>query len=67
MLGSKQPLGQYMMGMKKPLGSILGTKKPMSNLPKQDTNIKQMNEQKKISGLERAIRKEGSMTLGQFA
>jgi len=66
MLGSKQPLGQYMMGLKKPLGSMLGHKQPMSHLPKQRVHSQQLNENKKSSGLERAMRKEGR-NLGQYA
>lgn len=67
MLGHKQPLGQYMMGLKKPLSYMLGGKSPMSHIPKQRAHTQQLNEQKKISGLERASRKEGYKTLGQFA
>lgn len=67
MLGHKQPLGQYMIGLKKPLSYMLGGKTPMSHIPKHIQHTKQLNEQKKSSGLERASRKEGYKTLGQFA
>jgi len=66
MLGSKQPLGQYMMGLKKPLSYMLGGKSPMSHLPKKHEAINKLNENKKSSGLERAMRKEGR-SLGQYA
>ena len=67
MLGSKQPLGKYMMGLKKPLNYMLGGKSPMSHLPKQGAHTQQLNENKKSSGLERAMRKEGGRNLGQYA
>jgi hypothetical protein len=67
MLGSKQPLGQYMMGLKKPLSYMLGGKSPMSHIQQKKDLTDQLNEQKKSSGLERAMRKEGSKTLGQYA
>ena len=66
MLGYKQPLGDSKIGYKKPLGSMLGTKKPLSNLAPMDTVTRQLEEQKKIGGLERAKRGNGA-NLGQWA
>ena len=66
MIGYKKPLGAEMLGHKQPLGSMLGTKKPLENLKKINQVTQELNETKKAGGVERIRRNEGSK-LGQWA
>jgi hypothetical protein len=67
MLGHKQPLSNNMLGNKKPLESaMLGNKKPLFDNPKMNVQTQKLAEQKKVGGLERAKRGNGSK-LGQWA
>ncbi len=66
MLGFKKPLATEMLGYKQPLGSMLGTKKPLENIKKIADVTKELNETKKTGGVERIRRNEGSK-LGQWA
>ncbi len=56
MLGHKQPLSNNM----------LGNKKPLFDNPKMNVQTQKLEEQKKVGGLERAKRGNGSK-LGQWA
>lgn len=70
MLGYKEPLTSMskMIGYKKPLGpSMIGHKSPaMSHLPQRYNANKELEQNKKMGGLERSKRREGS-TLGMYA
>ncbi len=66
MIGYKKPLAMEMIGHKQPLGSMLGFKKPLENIKKMPEVTKELEQNKKVGGLERARRGLGS-NLGQWA
>lgn len=66
MIGFKKPLATEMLGHKQPLGSMLGTKKPLENIKKIAQVTQELGENKKVGGLEKARRGNGHK-LGQWA
>jgi hypothetical protein len=68
MLGYKKPLTMGMIGHKRYLGqNLVGHKMPMEHLAKIHSVTRDLAERKKMNGLEKSRRKEGSLSLGQYA